>query len=82
MQNHWGSLCVMGQEKNHSNKDKDMALQVEQRMLSARHVAIIGLLAVIHSKRWDGRSTNLKCLRGITRLLQWALQKFGVCSIC
>lgn len=71
----------MGQEKNHSNKNKDVVLQVEQRMLSARHVAIIGLFVVILSKRRDGKKPNLKCFRGILGLLQWVLQKFGVHSI-
>jgi len=59
----------MGQEKNHSNKNKDMALQVEQWMLSARPTAVIGLLAVIHPKRRDGKKTNLKGFRGIPGLL-------------
>lgn len=69
MQNHWGPLCIMGQEKNHSNENKDMVLQVEQRMLSARHAAGIGLLAVTHSKKRDGKKPNLKCFRGILGVL-------------
>lgn len=66
MQSHWESLCVVGQEKNQTDKNKDMVLQVEQWMLSARHAAGI---AVVHSKRRDGKKPNLKCFRGIPGLL-------------
>lgn len=70
MQNLWGSLCTVGKKKkNHSNKNKDMALQVEQWVLSATHAAGISLLALIHSKRRDGKTPNLKCFRGIMEFL-------------
>lgn len=50
----------MGQKKDQTDKNKDMVLQVEQRMLSAGCAAAVGLLAVMHSKRRDGKKNKLK----------------------
>lgn len=55
-----------------------MVLQVEQRMLPARHAASIGLLGAIHSTRRDGKKPNLECFRAIPKLLWWALQNLRV----
>lgn len=60
MQSHWWSLCIVGQKKDQTDKNKDMVLQVEQRMLSAGCAADVGLLAVMHSKRRDGKKNKLK----------------------
>lgn len=61
MQNHWGALCIMGQERNRSNKST--VLQVEEQTLIARHVGVIGLLEIMCSKR-DGKKPKWHVLEG------------------
>lgn len=56
-----GGPCVLWDRRRIKQiKNKDMVLQVEQRMLSAGCAAVIGLLAVMHSKRRDGKKNKLQ----------------------
>lgn len=65
MQNHWGALSIMGQERNQSNKST--VLQVEEQMIIARHVGVTGLMAVMRSKRRDGKKPKWNIFEGHQR---------------
>lgn len=58
-QNHYGSLCTMAQGKNHSDENKDVVLQAEQQMLSARLAAGIGIGGhTFKEKGWQKNQTR------------------------